>query len=248
MSSAPLVVDGGHKLREEWTLSETPTQLLVLATRNPHKVREFQEMVGVLGLDVRLLSEVAPEAPEVEETGTTFLDNAALKAISAYIATGGLSSVSDDSGICVDALGGGPGVNSARFAGNDEANNDRLLAELVGKTNRAAHYYCALALVCSRKQLQSSLPSNNVHLDWPGLPDGAVLVETCGQVHGTITHERQGSGGFGYDPLFFVPQLGCTFAEVGAQTKHPISHRGLALAELINFWTRYAASKARSKL
>lgn len=226
--------------KQEKVLSYKETQILILATRNQHKVRELQDMIGGLGFLVRALDDVAPDAPDVEESGQDFLENAVLKAISAYLSTGNQLSVADDSGICVDALDGRPGIHSARFAGDDEANNDRLLAELKGKSDRNAHYHCALALVCRRELLIENLPQKNVHLSWPGLPEGAVLVETSGQVHGTITHERQGSGGFGYDPLFYVPELERTFAQVDAKTKHPISHRGRAFAELVNFWERFA--------
>jgi XTP/dITP diphosphohydrolase len=222
-------------------LSDKSADLMVFATRNNHKIKELKEMVHILDVHLVPLRQIAPNAPDVAETGSDFLENAAIKAISAYIATGGAMAVSDDSGICVDHLDGGPGIHSARFAGDDEANNDRLLAELQGVDNRAAHYYCALALVCSRDALTTDLPQAGVHLEWPGLPRGAVLVETRGEVHGTITHERRGTGGFGYDPLFYLDELQCTFAQCSAEQKHRISHRGKAFASLVSFLEAYRA-------
>lgn len=191
---------------------------LVFATRNRHKIKELQEMIRPLGLEAVSLDDIAPDAPEVEETGSTFLENAFLKARSAFEATG-LPSVADDSGICVDHLGGAPGIHSARWAGDDEANNDRLLAVLEGVPDpeRGAHYHCALALVCP-----------------PGfLPDGRTEADTTGTFGGRIGHERQGTGGFGYDPLFVLDDLGCTVAQLSADQKHEISHRGNAFRELV---------------
>ena len=207
---------------------------LVFATRNSHKVRELTDMIAPLGLHAVTLDSVAPDAPEVDETGDTFAANAALKAIQAYLETGGLPSLADDSGICVEALGGAPGIRSARFAGekaNDAENNRKLLEDLANSTDRRAHFYCALALVCHKDQLTD--PSIGV-TDWPDLPSSAILVQLNGRVDGLITQEESnGAGGFGYDPLFYVPDLGCTFAEVPARQKHALSHRGQAFRELL---------------
>ena len=205
----------------------------ILSTRNAHKVQEFQEILAPLGFDISPLTDVVPDAASIEETGATFLDNAVLKAAGAWQLTG-MPSLADDSGLCVDALDGAPGLFSARWAGgDDEDNNDKLLAELVGvpDTHRGAHYMCAIALVVSNEFL-GSRRCPGLHLTHPLLPDGAVLIEAEGRVYGRIGHERRGVQGFGYDPLFFVPKLHQTFAEVPAAIKHEISHRGVALRML----------------
>lgn len=204
---------------------------IVFATRNAGKLKEFGEMVAPMGMEAVRLTDVAPKAQDVEETGMSFLENAVLKAAAAYRETG-LPSLADDSGICVHALDNGPGIHSARFSsGGDEANNDLLLKMLSGMPDeeRGAHYHCALALVAPRELLSVDAPTR----DWPQLPPGTVLVEVAGTVEGRIAHSRSsGTGGFGYDPLFFVPSLGCTFAEVSADVKHAISHRGKAFQAL----------------
>ncbi len=199
-------------------------QRIVFATRNRHKIREFHELVAPAGFEAVSLDDIAPHAPDVEETGATFLENAILKAEAAFAATG-LPSMADDSGICVDHLDGAPGIRSARWAGDDERNNDRLLAELADTEDRGAHYYCALALVCPPGFLSSAAASVR--------QDGTLLVSTAGAVHGTITRQRSGTGGFGYDPLFYIESLGCTFAEIPAAQKHAMSHRGKAFRALV---------------
>ena len=208
-------------------------QVTVLATRNAHKVSEFREILAPLGFDVVTISELAPEAPDVDEVGETFLDNAVLKAAAAWMLTG-RPALADDSGLCVDALGGAPGLYSARWSGGgDEANNQKLLTELngVADEHRTAHYMCAIAYVTSSKAVANvSVPG--VHRTHRYLPEGAVLVEAEGRVHGRILHARNGSGGFGYDPLFYVPRFDATFAEVPSAEKHAISHRGVALRQL----------------
>ena len=212
-------------------------RMVVLASRNRDKLRELREILASVGVEAAALPETAPE---VEETGATFFENAALKALSAYRATG-LPSVADDSGLCVDALGGGPGVLSARYAGpnaTNDANNERLVHDLRGVADRAAHYHCAIALVCRRSDL--ALPAPGVHESWPGLPDDAVLVESRGRVDGVIVDTPHGTGGFGYDPHFFLPELGRTFAEIPADEKHALSHRGRALRDLSDFLRSYA--------
>ncbi len=212
---------------------------IVFATRNRHKIKEFQELIAPVGFEATRLTDLAPGAPDVDETGSTFLENAVLKADAAYALTG-LPSMADDSGICVDHLNGAPGIFSARWAGGsgsdrDEANNDRLLSELAGTENRGAHYYCALALVCSPDFLTQPYPSQATLRE-----DGTLLLSTAGTVNGTITRTRSGSGGFGYDPLFFVDEVGCTFAEIPAEQKHALSHRGKAFRELVSLLEKHA--------
>lgn len=186
-------------------------------------------------MSVCSISDIAPESPDVDETGTTFFANAALKAIASYRVTGGLPSVADDSGICIHALDDAPGIYSARWAGDDESNNDKLLKELLPHTDRSAHYHCSLALICQSDLVPSTVPDTvRIHTKWPDLPNNTVLVETWGQVHGVITHARQGTGGFGYDPLFFLPELNCTFAEIPAEQKHELSHRGIAFRAMVD--------------
>jgi len=211
---------------------------LIFATRNPHKVRELSEMMAPAGWTAVPLSD---SAPEVIEDAETFLGNAALKAISAFLHTGE-AAVADDSGICLSGLNGAPGVLSARFAGpacDDAANNQRMLAELKDKADRAAHYHCALACVIARGRL-TSLP-DGAQTDWPGLPNGAVLLSTEGQAHGRIIDEPRGDGGFGYDPYFFRDDLGKTFAELTADQKHALSHRGKAFRALADLLEAHAA-------
>lgn len=215
------------------------SEKIIFATRNIHKISELQEMVGEYGLTVVSLDDENPEAPDVDETGSTFAENAALKALSGFSAAGGQVVMADDSGICVDALGGAPGIHSARYAGDDESNNDRILQELEGLSNRQAHYHCSLVMVCSRDWLVDGELPANVRLQAEDLPQGAVLVQFEGEVHGEITHSREGVGGFGYDPLFFVPQLGLTFAQVDGATKHRMSHRGVAFRALVDFLSVY---------
>ncbi len=216
---------------------------LVFATRNAHKVRELSEMIAPLGWEAVSLERIVPNAPEVEETGSTFAENAAIKAISAYQATGGMPSIADDSGICVDALQGAPGIFSARYAGStatDTDNNNALLAALRGQDDRNAHFFCALALVCHRTEL---VDTANLITEWPDLPDGAVLIAVEGRVNGVIAHTASGQKGFGYDPLFYVPELGCTFAQVPSEDKHALSHRGQAFRSLLSILEERASLK-----
>jgi len=217
---------------------------LLFATGNPHKVRELGEIVEPLGIEVVPSRSVDPDAPEVEETGETFEANAALKAIASFRRTGEWC-IADDSGICVVALDHAPGIHSARWSGpacSSADNNRKLLAELDGVEDRRAYYVCALALVLPAEDIAAgtaagtaSDPEVRIHRRWPGLPDAAVLVTTRGRVDGVINHAPSGSGGFGYDPYFVVPELGRTFAEVSAEQKHAISHRGRAFGRLVGF-------------
>lgn len=193
-------------------------QSLVLATRNPSKLRELKEVLGDLPVQVMSLEKHA-DLPEPEETGATFAENASLKALY-YARATGCWCLADDSGLVVDALGGAPGVHSARYAANhcppgadrhaiDQANNKKLLDALknVPDEHRTARFVCHLVLAS---------------------PD-RVLIETFDTVEGRIGHEARGENGFGYDPLFFIPEMGCTTAELPSEKKHTISHRGKAV-------------------
>ncbi len=186
---------------------------LVLASRNPKKCEELLALLAPLGIEVVPVS-AFPHVPSVEETGTTFEANATLKAEHARDWTD-LAAVADDSGLVVDALGGEPGVRSARFAGehaNDAANNRRLLDRLSGvlDAERTARFVCVLAM--ARPHAETQL--------------------FRGETRGRITHNPIGENGFGYDPLFLSDELHQTFAQVNAAQKHRISHRGRALQKL----------------
>jgi XTP/dITP diphosphohydrolase len=188
--------------------------LLVVGSRNPKKRAEILEILGDLGIDLRDLTGW-PDAPEVVEDGTTFEENARKKAaeLARYLKQWVLG---EDSGLVVPGLNGRPGVYSARYAGrqgDDEANNDRLLAELapLPADRRAAYYVCTAALAD---------------------PSGEVKAVTEGRCHGVITGERRGTGGFGYDPLFLIPEYHKTFGELSSRVKHALSHRARALALL----------------
>src|SRR5437763_2377852 len=188
--------------------------ILVVGTRNRKKLGEIVEILGDLPLELRDLSGW-PDAPEVVEDGTTFEANARKKATELARALGQWV-LAEDSGLVVPALNGRPGVYSARYAGrqgDDEANNDRLLAELapLPDDKRAAYYVCVAALAD---------------------PHGEVREGTEGRCHGVIVRERRGTGGFGYDPLFLVPEYHQTFGELSARVKHALSHRSRALERL----------------
>ncbi|XXF79869.1 RdgB/HAM1 family non-canonical purine NTP pyrophosphatase [Myxococcaceae bacterium GXIMD 01537] len=183
---------------------------LLFATTNAGKLRELRGLVGD-AVEVLSLSDVPP-IPEPEETAETFEGNAELKA-RAYSEASGLPVLADDSGLCVDALGGQPGVHSARYApGDDRARYEKLLSELAGvpEGQRTASFRCALALV--RR-------------------DGTVHLEV-GRSEGVIAREAKGTHGFGYDPVFFVPSLGRMMAELTPPEKAAISHRGAAFRKM----------------
>jgi len=184
--------------------------VVLLATRNAGKVREILEVLGDLPVQFKSLEQFA-SLPEAEETGKTFAENARIKAVH-YSALTGLPAIAEDSGLEVDALGGLPGVNSARFAGrhgDDAANNAKLLEMLRGVPDerRTARFRCVCVLAEA----------------------GQIIAQTEGVIEGVILHEPRGTGGFGYDPLFFVPDLGRTTAEISVQEKNAISHRGRAI-------------------
>ena len=188
----------------------------VLATHNPGKLKEMGDILARFGVEV-----VSPKdlgiTVDVEETGATFAENAMLKA-KAICAAAKLPAIADDSGLCVDALNGGPGVYSARYGGldSDPARTALLLHNLEGvpEERRTARFVSAIACV---------------------LPDGRV-VTARGVCEGRILFETRGSNGFGYDPVFYVPQLGKTFAEAGGSEKNAVSHRGNALKEFLHAW------------
>jgi len=186
---------------------------LLFASSNPHKVREVAEIMRDLGVDVIGLDAIGHTGPEPVEDAETFADNARIKAVY-YAKVTGRWCLADDSGLAVDALGGKPGVRSARYAGagatrtdRDEANNAMLLRELEGVAlpDRTARFICAMCLAN---------------------PSGAVAAETTGTFEGVITMTPRGNNGFGYDPLFELPRLGCTSAELPPEKKNALSHRG----------------------
>jgi len=190
-----------------------PLPRLILATRNAHKTAEIRDMIGERFevLDVTAF----PECPEIKETGTTFLENARLKAE-------GISQVldgwvlSDDSGLEVDALGGAPGVWSSSYGGeegNHEKNNARLLQEMAGKSGRGARFRCTMVLARG----------------------GREQAHFSGSVEGRILEEPRGKGGFGYDPLFVPEGHEKTFSELGGEVKSTLSHRSRALAKAVDF-------------
>ena len=186
---------------------------VIIATKNAGKAREFEHIFASRGIVVRTLLDF-PEIPEVEETGTTFEENAILKAEAVSQALNKMV-IGDDSGLMVDALEGRPGIYSARYAGepkNDQNNTDKVLSELQGvpEEKRSARFYCALAVAI------------------PGQETRTV----SGSCEGRILEERRGTNGFGYDPVFYVPEKGVTMAELSADEKNSISHRANALKKL----------------
>jgi XTP/dITP diphosphohydrolase len=185
---------------------------IVLASSNAGKLREFRALLEPGDFEVVSQGELGIES--AEEPHLTFVENALAKARHAA-ARSGLPALADDSGLCVQALGGAPGVHSARFAGpdaSDAANNAELLRRMQDRSDRLGHYVCVLVAVRSADDPE------------PLLADG--------RWHGEILREPRGSGGFGYDPLFYVPECSCTAAELTAERKNRVSHRGLAMREL----------------
>lgn len=187
---------------------------LVIASNNPGKLREFERMLAPMGIEVVTQSQLG--ISEAEEPHCTFVENALAKARHVSRESG-LPALADDSGICVEALGGAPGVISARYAGDnpksDRRNNDKLLQDMQGVTDRRAHYYCVLVLVR--------------HADDPQ----PIIAE--GEWWGEIAHEERGDGGFGYDPMFWLPDFGKMSSELTHEEKHAISHRGKAMKVLL---------------
>ena len=192
---------------------------LVIASNNPGKLREIGAILAPLSIEV--LPQGALGVTEAEEPHCTFVENALAKARHASLATG-LPALADDSGVCVHALGGEPGVHSARYADvvqsagrddQDRRNNEKLLHALRGATDRRAHYYCVIVLVRRADDPQPLI----AEAEW----------------HGQILAAPRGTGGFGYDPLFLIPELGRTGAELPPEEKNRVSHRGKALAQLV---------------
>jgi XTP/dITP diphosphohydrolase len=195
---------------------------LVLASSNPGKLREYREMLGPLGIEVVPQSELG--VPEADEPHDTFVENALAKARLASRHTG-MPAFADDSGICVEALDGEPGVRSARYAdgsaagvlekraGQDRRNNEKLVAALRDQANHRAHYYCVIVLVRHA-----------------GDPEPLIAE---GRWHGEVIATPRGTGGFGYDPHFLLPELGRTAAELAPGEKNTVSHRGKALRRLV---------------
>ncbi|MFQ1042626.1 XTP/dITP diphosphatase [Gilliamella sp. CG16] len=190
-------------------------QKIVLATNNQGKVNELQNLLADAGFDIIAQSQF--NLPDADETGLTFVENAIIKARYAAKLTG-LPAIADDSGLVVEALNGEPGIYSARYAGehgNDESNNQKLLQALqpIPQEKRSAYFYCALVFM---------------HHENDPTP-----IICLGKWNGLILNELKGKGGFGYDPLFYVPELNCTAAELTKEHKSQISHRGQALKQLI---------------
>ena len=191
---------------------------LVLASGNPGKLREFRQMLAPLGIEVVPQTELG--IPDGDEPHGTFIENALAKARHASHRSG-LPAFADDSGICVGALGGAPGVQSARYAGEsadsragqDRRNNEKLLAELRGKPDRRAHYTCVIVLVRHA-----------------GDPEPLIAE---GRWRGEVIATPRGTGGFGYDPYFLLPELGRTAAELTPGEKNAISHRGQAMQRMV---------------
>ncbi len=189
----------------------TERQLLVLATRNAGKTREMCQLLRDFPVEIKNLDDFGP-IPPVEEDGTTFDENAYKKA-SFTAKVLGLPALADDSGLEVEALGGAPGIHSARYAGpnaTDAENNARLLREMEGKTNRAAAFMCVISIA---------------------VPSGVALTYEA-RCEGVIAEAPGGNSGFGYDPVFYYPPLNRTFAQLSAEEKNRVSHRGKAFAEL----------------
>jgi XTP/dITP diphosphohydrolase len=184
--------------------------ILVVATSNPGKIPEMQAYLTDPAFANWQLS-LKPDELEIEETGTTFLENACLKASQVAAALGEWA-IADDSGLSVDALNGAPGLYSARYAPTTEARIQRLLSELKDKTDRQAHFTCAIAVA---------------------RPDGSIALQTEGICSGEILTECRGEGGFGYDPIFYVPEHQMTFAEMPSELKQSSSHRGRAFQALL---------------
>ncbi|OKH55433.1 non-canonical purine NTP pyrophosphatase, RdgB/HAM1 family [Calothrix sp. HK-06] len=181
--------------------------LLVVATGNPGKLREMQAYLADSGWELTL----KPPELDVEETGETFAENACLKASQVAIATKNWA-IADDSGLEVDALNGVPGVYSARYANSDADRIARLLRELGNNNQRGAQFICAAAIA---------------------RPDGTIALQAEGVCRGEILNAPRGNGGFGYDPVFYVPEQNSTFAEMTPEVKRSVSHRGKAFANLL---------------
>ncbi len=186
----------------------------VLASHNKKKLKEMADILGKFGIQIELLPE---NAPEPEENGKTFAENARIKAVSAMKFTG-LPAIADDSGLCVDALGGKPGIYSARYCeGSDADRNALLLKNMQGKNNRKCYFACAIC--CA-------------------FPDGS-FIDSFGKCEGEVLNNPKGDNGFGYDPIFYVREHKCTFGELSPQIKDEISHRAVAIRDVANKLKKY---------
>lgn len=192
-------------------------QEIIVATKNQGKVNELKAIFAAKGVEVKSLLDY-PSIPDIEETGETFAENAKIKAVemARYFQK---SVIADDSGLIVDALDGAPGVYSARYAGlekSDEKNNEKLLRELqnVPESKRSARFHCAICIA---------------------FPDGRDYIFE-GSCEGIIAQEPRGNNGFGYDPLFYIPHLKKTMAEITQEEKNQISHRAKAIQKLVENW------------
>ncbi len=200
---------------------------LIIASKNPGKVKEFKAMLEPLGYDISSIADIQSPLPDVVEDGDTFYANA-LKKAQAIADALGHAVIADDSGLSVDALDGKPGVRSARFAGeqaDDQANNQKLLRELttLGVEMQVQHLEGASAF--SRARFICALVLYDPRLK--------EIIHVEGACEGVIISEPRGQGGFGYDPLFYVPELGKTMAELSGEEKNLISHRGTAMKQLL---------------
>ncbi len=194
---------------------QPPAQRIILGTHNAKKCGELRLLLQPLGVELRSLAEL-PNPIEVDETGDTFIENARLKATQQATHLGEWT-IGEDSGLCVPSLGGAPGVLSARYSdpgATDERNNEKLLKQLAGRTGaeRRAYYVCTIALAD---------------------PQGRIHLEAEGRCWGRIIEEYRGTGGFGYDPLFEIPEYHQTFAQLGSAVKSALSHRARALQKFI---------------
>lgn len=188
---------------------------IVLATNNQGKVKELHDLLSNAGLEI--ISQKEFNVPDIDETGLSFIENAIIKARHTAQLTG-LPAIADDSGLVVNALNGAPGIYSARYAGehgNDKKNIQKLLHDLqnIADEQRTAYFYCALVLI---RYATDPTP-----------------IICLGKWHGTLLHHEQGCGGFGYDPIFYLPELNCTAAELTREQKNQLSHRGQALKQLL---------------
>ena len=183
------------------------TRKLIVATSNPGKVREMAKYLTGLAWEL----ELKPQELEIAETGTTFMANARIKASEVAKALGEWA-IADDSGLVVKALNGAPGIYSARYGNSDAERITRLLTALGDNSQRQAEFICAIAIA---------------------RPDGTIVLETEGVCPGEILTETRGEGGFGYDPIFYVPELQQTFAQMSPEKKNRVSHRGRAFTQLL---------------
>jgi len=195
-------------------------KIIVLATRNSGKIKEFQQLLKNFPVEIKSLSDFGP-IPEVEEDGKTFDDNAYKKALFTAKVLG-LPAISDDSGLVVEALNGAPGVKSARYAGEnatDQENIEKLLGEMEGKDDRRAAFECVISIAA---------------------PSGPALTYE-GRCEGEIAQKPRGTSGFGYDPVFFYPEYNKTFAELSSDEKNRVSHRGKALGAVVEEFDKVLA-------